>query len=101
VEVFLLGGGASAAAALLIGIGCARSFLGVVWLIAAGACGTALVHAFGPATDLTQAAANANFLGWTAGALLVARTRAVELLELDAQETPQRQARARRAEQQA
>lgn len=97
----MLAGGASAAAALLLGLACVRSFLGVAWLIAAGAFAVSLVHVLGPSSELVQAAVNANFLGWSAGALLVARTRAVERLELDAEEAPERQARSRRAEQQA
>jgi hypothetical protein len=80
MEVFLLGGGASAAAALLIGLAFARSFVGVALLLAIGAFAVAFVHALGPANELLQASANANFLGWAAGSLVVGRTRAVEWL---------------------
>jgi hypothetical protein len=80
MELFLLGGGASAAAALLIGLAFARSFMGIAVLLSIGAFAVAAVHALGPADGLLQAAANANFLGWAAGSLIVARTRAVEWL---------------------
>jgi hypothetical protein len=86
MEVFVLGGGASAAASLLLGLVFARSFVGIAWLLALGAIGAALIHALGPSSGLLQAAANANFLGWSAGSLIVARTRAIEWLELDAEE---------------
>jgi hypothetical protein len=84
VELLLLSGGASAAAALLIGLAFARSLVGVAWLLAIGTVAVAFVHALAPPNELLQAAVNANFLGWAAGALIVARTRAVEYL--DAQE---------------
>jgi hypothetical protein len=84
MELFLLGGGASAAAALLVGLAFARSLMGISVLVALGAFAVALVHAVGPPNEMLQAAANANFLGWAAGSLLVARTRAIEWL--DAQE---------------
>jgi hypothetical protein len=84
MEVFLLGGGASAAAALVVGLAFVRSFVGVAWLLALGAFAVACVHALGPPNELLQAAANANFLGWAAGSLVVARTRALEWVELDA-----------------
>jgi len=87
MEVFLLGGGASAAAALLVGLAFVRSFVGVAWLLALGAFAVVFVHALGPPNDLLQAAANANFLGWAAGSLVVGRTRALEWLQLHAQET--------------
>jgi hypothetical protein len=82
MEVFLLGGGASAAAALLVGLAFARSVMGIAFLAALGAFAVALVHAVGPPNELLQASANANFLGWAAGSLIVARTRAIEWLDL-------------------
>jgi hypothetical protein len=86
MELFLLGGGASAAAALVVGLAFARSLIGISLLLALGAFAVALVHAVGPPNELLQASANANFLGWAAGSLVVARTRAMEWLDLHAQE---------------